>query len=490
MMDRANSQDISFRAVIVCLDRRRILADSSHGAFRIPRVSIRRSARWAEQIQAVIEARSRMQTILLDILPARSEGDSLVLLEAREPWKDFGTTVPVSLSDLGEAELSADDLADVERLLSEGATGRGPFSKLGWIEEAIDWAATEVSVDRSEMSRHIRQYNAGANFSLLRFGQRPSAYWMKAAGVPNHFERQITLKLAELFPEFLPPIVASRPDWNAWLMRDAGEPFSEFRSQGISEQVVVRLAELQQASATQIDPLLSSGCGDQRLSILRAGIPAVVAYFEEAMARQVSRKVPPLSVSRLRELGHLLEDACTSLEKLGIPVTLIHNDINPGNILIQDRQVVFNDWAEACVGNPFMTFEHLRLQAAKNSDTEPWIPALTEAYKQSWQSSMDEASIASAFRFLPLVAPLSYLYGRGDWLTSSRRYDPIFQTHARSLARYIDRAACALAREDVAIRVPERAGSSSGTLQSQVLDTFVDDQPVATSGGQHEPFRV
>jgi hypothetical protein len=490
MVDQANSQSISFRVVIVCRDTRRILAESSHGALYLPRVSIRRYARLAEQMQAEIESRWKTKVIILDIFAPRPEGDQVALVEAREAVKDCGTTFAVGLSDLDENELSRDELADVQRLLSEGVTGRGPFSKLGWIEEAADWVTAEAAVDRSEMLRPIRQYNAGASFSLVRFGRRPSVYWMKAVGFPNHLERQITLTLAELFPKYLPTIVASRADWNAWLMKDAGEPLSEVRSQEISERVMVRVAELQHASAARIDRLLSSGCGDQRLSVLRAGIPAVVAYLEEAMAGQVSRKVAPLSAARLRELGHVLEDACTSLDELGIPVTLIHNDINPGNILIQDHHVVLNDWAEACVGNPFMTFEHLRLQAAKNSDIEPWIPSLTEAYKQSWRSSMDEATMQSAFRLLPLVAPLSYLYGRGDWLTSSRRYDPVFQVYARSLARYIDRAALVLAREGVTMRVPEMVGSTSHSFQGHSLRASSDDQPVAPTGGRHESFLV
>ena len=70
----------------------------------------------------------------------------------------------------------------------------------------------------------IRQFSAGGTFALIRFDFHSGAtFWMKATGEPNRHEFCVTRKLAQVCPEFLPPRIAEREDWNAWLMEDASE---------------------------------------------------------------------------------------------------------------------------------------------------------------------------------------------------------------------------------------------------------------------------
>jgi hypothetical protein len=47
----------------------------------------------------------------------------------------------------------------------------------------------------------------------------------------------------------------------------------------------------------------------------------------------------------------------------------------------------------------------------------------------------------AAFVYTPLLAVVSSLFGRGDWLHSARRDNPHHQKYVRNLARCMDRAA-------------------------------------------------
>jgi hypothetical protein len=227
-------------------------------------------------------------------------------------------------------------------------------------------------------------------------------------------------------------------------MEDAGRSFDEACSADLFGQAVSRLAELQKASMGCVPALLACGCGDQRMSVLRARIPQMMEYFAEAMAQPGASHAPRLGTTRMCELGSILADACLSLEALDIPDTLLHGDISCGNILAGPHGCVFTDWAHAAVGNPFVTFEHLRAQIAQERDTAPWLARLTEIYRENWREVLTGAQIECALALVPPIAIVLYLFERWDWLASERRHDPQFQSYLRGLARQMDRAAQAL----------------------------------------------
>jgi aminoglycoside phosphotransferase (APT) family kinase protein len=129
------------------------------------------------------------------------------------------------------------------------------------------------------------------------------------------------------------------------------------------------------------------------------------------------------------------------MEAIGIPDTLLHNDMNTGNILVNGTRAVFTDWAEACVGNPFVTFQHLRIQAEREDATHTWSPSLTALYKQHWRTLLGESQIEEAFALVPPLAIASYLCGRDMSFSASYRNDTRAHSYARSLARHMDRAA-------------------------------------------------
>ena len=444
----SNPQFDRYRLVLVQPSTRCIFVERSQQALHLPQISIPRWTRTAEQIQAAVDRKWGFKAIVLDFLGNGSRYEGMVIAELRGEDSSHRLPHPYSwggLSDIREDEISSFERSTVERLLNDGATGKGTFSRFGWIEEALDWIGVETGIDRIEFTGNVKQFNASANFALARFDREAAPpLWFKAAGDPRIPEYRITTTLSKLFPDYLPMLISSREDWNAWWMEDAGRSFDEAHSADLFGQAVSRLAELQKASIRHVPALSAAGCGDQRTFVLRAHIPQMMGYIEEAMARPSASPASRLAPTRIREMGAIVEDACLTLEALDIPDTLLHGDVGFGNILYGPRGCVFTDWAHAAVGHPFVTFEHLRAQIAQETDSAPWMPRVTEIYQESWSEVLTGAQIECALTLVPPVAAILYLFGRRNWLTSECRHELEFQSYLRGLARQIDRAARSL----------------------------------------------
>jgi hypothetical protein len=434
-----------YRVVLVLPWLKMVLAERHGEALWLPRIDVPPWTRAAEQLTSVLLTNWNVRSIVIDFLPRTLEISRCAVIEIRtRNWEfvDNGFRA-VSVDDLDETEMTTDERVRVHSLLAGEPQDRGPFSRLGWIDEATDWIRESVSDRGVQFSDEIRQLNAGGTFALIRFGTLPGpAYWLKATGAPNLHEFDITATLAALCPKYLPPLVAMRRDWNAWVMEDAGKPLDRQMSMPRLEGAIVSMADLQKRTVGYAERLLASGATDQRMEVLGSHADEIISYLEEAMDQQASAKAPRLGVLRLREIGTILTDACGAMEKLRIPETVIHNDINRGNILFSESACVFTDWCEAYIGNPFVTFQHLLLLLPSGGDhTEANRATLKQGYKQCWLDSVPSQQIDEAFVLMPLLAVASYLYGRGDWLRSARRYDPHVQSYARSLARHMDREA-------------------------------------------------
>jgi len=353
-----------------------------------------------------------------------------------------GQLVSVSAEEFEHLGLSSREIKTLCLLFRGDAARSDPFSRLGWIEDAQEWIRASLPNRRIEFDDDVRTLNVGMHFALVRFGTcQPPALWLKATGTPNVHEYNVSVKLAELFPSCLPPLVAARPDWNAWIMEEIGQPLEQIMSPSAFEQAADCLARLQIGSVAQLDTLASYGCFDQRLPILRMSLPRMTCYLEDTMRRQTSTRVAPIEPSRLRELGFLLEEACNSMGALGVPDALIHNDMSTTNILIDGSRAVITDWAEAYIGNPFFTFHHLVSMAQYAGHSSASISRMKTSYAGYWRDVLTDVQMSRAFALAPPLSIASYLIGRDTTFAEASRDDTHCQSYARSLARHMQQAA-------------------------------------------------
>jgi hypothetical protein len=403
----------------------------------LPHLDIPHGTRPAEQLQQALKNIWQLNGIVLEIFRPENNGTRLAIVELLTS-KSCTSMSTTGLNEITEAQLSTYEREKVQKIVAGLHEGNRPFARLGWMEEALAWLRIEVPYSTSSVVS-IRQLNASGSFALIRFRfQSNVVFWMKATGDPNRHEFRVTRTLSQMCPEFLPPRIAEREDWNAWLMEDAGLPLDTWDSPTF-EVALRSMSTLQKRTIGHTDEFIAQGAFDQRIHVLRGHLPEAIEYIDEAMREQRSTNVAQIDPHRLSQLEGILRDACLRLEDLAIPDTVVHNDINPGNALFKGMRCVFTDWSEIGVGNPFFTLHQLCRLRHEGRDPSVWIPR--ETYKQCWAEHLTAKQIESAVPLIPLLSIFSYFCGRRTWLQSTQRNDARVKSYSRSLARHMDQAA-------------------------------------------------
>ena len=102
---------------------------------------------------------------------------------------------------------------------------------------------------------------------------------------------------------------------------------------------------------------------------------------------------------------------CARLGELAVPQTLMHGDLNTGNVALVDGRCVFFDWTDACVGHPFFDLVTL---LAENPDYGERLPdvlsareRLIDAYLGEWSAYEPMDRLRKAWA---LAEPLGWLH--------------------------------------------------------------------------------
>lgn len=319
----------------------------------------------------------------------------------------------------------------------------GPFARPGWFGDLRNWIESVIQPMGFHVDGKFRQLNASASFSLVRFETEGPALWFKAVGEPNQREFAITCALARFFPEYLPQILSSRPDWNGWLTREVqGTLLANVQEEALWEEVVVALARLQIQSIDHASQILGAGARDLGSAALSNLIQPFMTIVTQLMERQTKIPPPVLDHQDLLRLTDALKSSIARIEATGIPETLGHLDLNPWNIVVADNQCAFLDWAEAYVGSPLFSLEYLLQHARRAFGAGSAIGTrLTQAYCAEWDGIVSPIAMGDALAFTPLLAVFAYAAGNEVWKQPQQLQEPTVAKYLRSLARRMDREA-------------------------------------------------
>ena len=404
-----------------------LLVETSSGAFRLPFFQIPAHTRVAEELTQAIRTSWNLETYCLFTLPSRiasSSNGRHAVFEACGSQSE----PPNGMRWVGVAMLSANDFEDAVDFamlrhsvaaLKQHARGDlpGVFARAGWMRDVTEWVQTEAKASGLSLTGSFRQLNASPTFSLIRFETNGPALWFKAVGEPNLHELPITLKMAEDFPEFIPSVIASRPEWNAWLaLESEGSPLDASSNDTAWRTAAESLAALQVATFGRRFELMEAGCKDLRPCSLLPLVAPFLDTMTELMEQQTKVVPPPLSREELLSLGGEIGASLEEIADHAIPNTLGLLDANPGNVLERRGCCVFLDWADAYVGPPFFTFQYLlehrrRLQTLNSRQEEP----LVSSYAKPWTRFASSKEIAAVFRLVPLLAVFAYAVGNESW---------------------------------------------------------------------------
>src|SRR6267154_5109581 len=452
------AQRDAYRLIVFNQSGTAVLLKTRALGYELPLVNIPKFTRPAQEITTLLRDRWHIPSVLLFSGVLEPTPDTVYFAALEAPvrtcglpegmdWFPVHHAISHLLKDEQHGILESSYLRTTNRMAGDDPE---PFSRLGWLSNLQGWVRTVVRPMGMEL-KDFQQLNGCETFSLLRFETTQLPVWFKAVGKPNLHEFPITVALAELFPEYLPSLLATRPACHGWLMADAGgPPLNELEEPSAWEQAATALAGLQIESVGTTANLLAAGCRDLRLDTLLELVDPFLEVIADLMQQQT--KVPPLILSRyeLSELAVTLKNGLCCLHSPSIPDTLGHSDSNPGNILVGSDHCVFIDWAEAHISHPFLTFEYFVSHLRKDFPAAVrFEDAIRSSYVRQWESVAAPEHVAEAFLFSPLVAVFAYSVAGNSWRDPERLKIPQVPGYLRSLTRRMKREADLLQRRRV-----------------------------------------
>lgn len=447
----------NYRVIVFGRDRSEILLIPHDGGFQLPAVDVPRWQRIAEHLCDAVKSKWGSVAICLftlqDVLEGNPPGGrqyqvmegwhALKLGESNGLWMPIHSLSRHSFQD-------AEEYAALEHFLakshSSGEDPASPFARPGWFRELRGWIADVIRPLGLRLNNAFRQFNASPSFSLIRFETSGPAVWFKAIGHPNRHEFGTTLKLAELFPNYLPEIIGVRSDWNGWLSFEAeGVNLADSKELRFWETAAATLARLQIDSITKVKEIAASGARDLRVSRLATELRPFFAVMSELMGRQTKVPPPILSHTELCSLEDVLRDLLAQQQHSSPPDTLGHLDFNPHNIVTLPLKSTFLDWAEAYIGNPVLSFqyllEHFRHGVGADQVAES---SLISAYAEPWQDWIPSTELDEALRLSPLLAVFAFAVGNNAWRDQECLNDSATAGYLRSLTRRMNSEAAQL----------------------------------------------
>lgn len=434
-----------YRVVLIHPTSRMLLAVDAAGKQRLPRINIPANTRVVPQLHKVMVTGWGIHGLVLDFLSLEEGSSPCAVVEL------ISENAPSAFRAASVEQISEGDLSERERTLLYALLREeteSPFSRLGWLDEATYWVEQATGTTITSML-DIEQFNAGGAFALLRFPMRNGrSYWLKATASPNAHELPVTLFLSQRCPGHLAEILDVRPEWNAWIMLDKPTsnpmlPADPAQRLALLECAVTAMAELQVRTIGCETELLAAGGFDQRAGVLRVNSELLFERIREAMSLQTSTRALRIEGERLRELRRMFDATCDFVEEIAIPATVLHGDMNAGNVLYDDGHCQFIDWCEAYIGYPFVTLQHLLLlnQPEDVQLKSRWDRMLIDRYRAVMSQVCGQDAMDRGIACMPMIAAASAMYERGQWLRSSIANNPRRQVYVRTLARHMDQAA-------------------------------------------------
>ena len=429
-----------YQFAVIDSDTRQILCIPTEDGLRLPTLRLPNTERFADQVRQAMATAWGLDILVLTVLAGDDDYPSCVIAERLLAAPNSSLT-PVTLMHLPTAAISDHQRSQLKQIIAGQALGS--FARVGWIGEAIAWVESSTGEDLAA-AHSIRQYSAGDDSALLRFETASHRFvWMKATGASQEHELKITSLLSQLASEYLPKVLATNIDWNAWLSDGGTVEKDSSTPNVIGSQLVQALAALQTKTYPHRDELLAAGAVDQQIPTLRRYVPAIFDYLEEAMSLPSGNGARRVIAGRLRKIRELLVQSMDHLQAIDMPNSILHGDLHLDNILETPSGYQFVDWCEAQIGVSSVSMEHLLLlrRNVRVEDGALSDDALRDVYCEVWGSELFPAELFRSFDYTPLVAAFSALYGRGRWFQGPERDWAPVQKYARNMARVMDTAA-------------------------------------------------
>jgi aminoglycoside phosphotransferase (APT) family kinase protein len=272
----------------------------------------------------------------------------------------------------------------------------------GWIEAALQHHKLDP-IDE------VVQLRTWASSCVLRVHSAGGVAYFKAVAASNPQECPVTAYLAQAFPGAVPRVMAVEPGRRWLLMAEcAGRNLEEITDVAVWERAARSYARLQVACAPRTRDLAERGCETRTLDALAQAIEPLVADAA-ALRSGGPTDLTAAELDALRAEVPALRRRCTALAGAGVPVTLEHGDLWPGNFLVDGERCAVLDWEDVSIAHPFLSLAPLAvglgIYQGEQASAES-VARLERAYLEPFAALLPMARLEDALR---LARPLSFL---------------------------------------------------------------------------------
>ena len=275
---------------------------------------------------------------------------------------------------------------------------RPEWFSASWYVDVDAWIDAELAArgrTRTGMTVPVKVWSLSA---VLRVPCEPAPVWFKASCRHFHAEPALTRLVVDMLPEHAPPVLAVDEDRGWLLMEDmsgADEEHEDSPPPGMGAAAGHIAATRQLRSLEHLDDIETAG-------VPVRGLTETMHGFDEVLATSVElAELTPDELAAARAVRNDVHAVVEELAALGLPDTLVHGDLHPGNIAHDGDSLVLYDWSDAAVSHPLLDLVHLSHRLPDDEAGQA-----RAAYAEVWRASYGDVDLDRALALAAQVNPL------------------------------------------------------------------------------------
>lgn len=405
--------------LIIRHPRRRALLLAGETSLRLPAfTSADHHTADVDYINRAVRERLGLLTTVLGSLRHSDPLDAVVVRVHQLQTHGDDGPLPAEVRWYGPEEASARTEADDAEVVAEwlatdpdvtAAVDGRDWTLPGWFAEVRDWLARVLDEAGAGGVREVVQLRTWTFSCVLLVRTDTGDFYFKA--VPESLRREcaVSAYLAGNFPGSVAPIVATWPERRWFLTRALrGRSLEDVGDVAAWERTAAAYGRLQRACVERVAELRELGCPTRGIDALPAAIEALAADVE-ALQPGRPEGLSAAEVERLRAWAPELRRRCERLAACGLPLTLEHGDLWPGNVLVDDVTCAVIDWEDVAIGHPFFSLAPLtvgRRMFQPSLASSATTGRVEQAYLEPFAGLASPERLVEALR---LAGPLGFI---------------------------------------------------------------------------------
>jgi hypothetical protein len=388
----------------------------------------------AEEVRR--ELRERLGAEVTALRHLQDEPFDVCEVESHAP----GWAMPAVARWVGPEELDRLELAEprlrplLARWLAERSRPppptRPPWERPGWFAEASAWLDAQLDRLGRTPTGPTEQVKAAWSWScILRRPTEQGWVYLKASYPKPPGELTVVELLAERWAGNLPRLLAADRARGWMLMEAFAEPDPEERTERalvVAEwrAALRRFAEIQIASAPEVERWLAVGCADLRPERVVAHLERIIGGARPGPAND-GQALTEADAAAARALLPALRRDWARLAELGVPPAIVQMDFREGNFVRDGGGFVYFDWADTVVAHPFLgparCLDYVSTRPGAEGQAAAVRRAVRAGYLAPWRALLPSRRLAEAF---DLVAALNPSFQAVRWELERRHVEP------------------------------------------------------------------